>query len=93
MIDIERLLRVPYVDVESGFDISPDETCIAFAWNVTGVWEIYKLELGASDDPKPCRSSCWLPFSPPLLYCQRALQDRCACLAGERTSTIEGELS
>ena len=52
MIDIERLLRVPYVDPEGSFDISPDGTRLAFAWNVTGQWEIYELEVTTSDSPK-----------------------------------------
>ena len=53
MIDLERLLRVPFVDVEGGFDISPDGTWLAFAWNVTGQWEIYELDLNASNAPRP----------------------------------------
>jgi len=42
MIDFERLLRVPSVDVEFGFDIPPDGTYIAFSWNTAGEWEIYE---------------------------------------------------
>ena len=53
MIDIERLLRVPYVDPEGSFDISSDGTRLAFAWNLTGQWEIYELDLIASDSPEP----------------------------------------
>ncbi len=52
MIDLERLLRVPFVDVEGGFDISPDGTRLALAWNITGQWEIYELDMDASNDPK-----------------------------------------
>ena len=47
MIDIERLLRVPFVDSEGDFDISPDGNFLAFAWNITGRWEIYELDLNA----------------------------------------------
>ncbi|NWG07571.1 MAG: S9 family peptidase [Chloroflexi bacterium] len=43
MLDLTQLLRVPRVD--AGFDISPDETRLAFAWNKTGEWQIYELEL------------------------------------------------
>lgn len=52
MIDLERLLRVPIVDTKGGFDISPDGTQLAFASNVTGQWEIYKLDHSDSDSPK-----------------------------------------
>jgi Tol biopolymer transport system component len=52
MIDLERLLRIPFVDPEGGFDISPDGKQLAFAWNVTGQWEIYEIDLNASDDPR-----------------------------------------
>ena len=45
MIDFERLLRVPSVDVEFGFDTLPDGSHIAFSWNTTGEWEIYEGEL------------------------------------------------
>lgn len=52
MIDIERLLRIPFVDSEGGFDISPDGTHLAFAWNTSGRWEIYELDLNALDNPR-----------------------------------------
>ncbi len=52
MIDLERLLRIPFVDPEGSFDISPDGKQLAFAWNVTGQWEIYEIDLNASDDPR-----------------------------------------
>jgi dipeptidyl aminopeptidase/acylaminoacyl peptidase len=52
MIDIERLLRVPFVDSEGSFDISPDGKHLAFAWNMTGRWEIYELDLEAPDEPR-----------------------------------------
>jgi dipeptidyl aminopeptidase/acylaminoacyl peptidase len=51
MIDIESLLRVPCVDVEYGFDISPDGRTVAFSWNKTGRWEIYQAPLDGSADP------------------------------------------
>ena len=64
MIDFERLLRVPLVDVEFGFDISPDGTRLAFASNITGRWEIYDLDLSASDSPKPASVGPGGKFSP-----------------------------
>ena len=48
MIDLERLLRVPFVDVGGGFDVSLDGRRLAFAWNITEQWEIYELDLSAS---------------------------------------------
>jgi dipeptidyl aminopeptidase/acylaminoacyl peptidase len=52
MIDLECLLRIPFVDPEGSFDISPDGSHLAFAWNITSRWEIYQLDLNASDTPQ-----------------------------------------
>jgi dipeptidyl aminopeptidase/acylaminoacyl peptidase len=52
MIDLEKLLRVPYVDPNNGFDISPDGNRIAFSWNKSGQWELYELSLSALDSPE-----------------------------------------
>jgi len=49
MLDLEQLLRVPYVDPYAGFDISPDGSRVAFSWNRTGQWEIYELRLDCPD--------------------------------------------
>ena len=49
MIDLEKLLRVPYVDPNNGFDISPNGEHVAFSWNKSGQWELYELSLSASD--------------------------------------------
>lgn len=64
MIEIERLLRVPYVDPEGSFDISPNGTRLAFAWNLTGQWEIYELDLNASDSPKRASDGPGGKFAP-----------------------------
>jgi dipeptidyl aminopeptidase/acylaminoacyl peptidase len=45
LIDLAELLRVPYVDAYSGYDISPDGKSLTFAWNRSGQWEIYQLSL------------------------------------------------
>ena len=49
MIDLEKLLRVPYVDPDRGYDIAPDGSKLAFSWNKTGQWELYELPLPAPD--------------------------------------------
>jgi dipeptidyl aminopeptidase/acylaminoacyl peptidase len=43
MLDLAQLLRVPHVDTL--FDISPNDSKLAFAWNKTGEWQIYELLL------------------------------------------------
>ncbi len=43
MLNLADLLRTPHVD--SLFDISPDDSKIAFAWNKTGEWQIYESRL------------------------------------------------
>lgn len=46
-LDLERLLKIPCVEAESGFDLSPDGSTLAFSWNPDGQWEIYLLCLNA----------------------------------------------
>jgi dipeptidyl aminopeptidase/acylaminoacyl peptidase len=41
MLDLARLLCVPQVHPQ--FDISPDDSKLAFAWNKTGEWQIYEI--------------------------------------------------
>ena len=42
MLDFAQLLRVPQVHPQ--FDLSPDDSKIAFSWNETGEWQIYEIE-------------------------------------------------
>jgi hypothetical protein len=42
MLDFAQLLRVSQVHPQ--FDISPDDSKIAFSWNETGEWQIYEIE-------------------------------------------------
>jgi dipeptidyl aminopeptidase/acylaminoacyl peptidase len=51
MIDLGVLLRVPCVEVEMGFDVSPDGERVAFSWNPTGSWEIYEISLTSNKKP------------------------------------------
>ena len=43
MLDLAQLLRVPQVD--AAFDIAPDGSRAAFAWNKTGDWQLYEIFL------------------------------------------------
>jgi len=51
MIDLGVLLRVPCVEVEMGFDVSPNGEHVAFSWNPDGHWEIYEISLLDKTDP------------------------------------------
>jgi dipeptidyl aminopeptidase/acylaminoacyl peptidase len=62
LLNLNQLLRVPYVD--SHFDISPDGSKLAFAWNKTGEWQIYEGTLNASFSPKPVTVSSGGKFNP-----------------------------
>ena len=63
-IDLESLLRVPHVDPDLGFDISPSGIQVAFSWNLTGQWEIYTLEIEGSARPRQITSGEGAKFSP-----------------------------
>ena len=43
MINLTQLIQTPTVDPH--FDISPDGTKLAFAWNKSGEWQIYEMAL------------------------------------------------
>ena len=64
MIALEQLLRVPCVDTEHGFDLSPDGRRVAFAWNPTGRWEIYEVPLDGSAAPHQVSSGPGSKFAP-----------------------------
>jgi dipeptidyl aminopeptidase/acylaminoacyl peptidase len=49
MLNLTDLLRIPQVDTGLRFDISPDGRRVAFAWNQTGQWEIYEVDLSTPD--------------------------------------------
>lgn len=64
MIDLQTLLRVPQVDSENGFDISPDGKTLAFSWNPTGRWEIYTVPTDASSSPRLVSTGPGAKFAP-----------------------------
>ena len=51
MLDLTQLLRVPHVN--HLFDVSPDNSKLAFAWNKTGEWQIYEMPLSPSPNGSP----------------------------------------
>ncbi|MBU0511564.1 MAG: S9 family peptidase [Chloroflexi bacterium] len=63
-LDLEKLLRVPYVEPDLGFDISPDSSRAAFSWNKTGRWEIYVLDLGGDSPPQQISTGEGAKFAP-----------------------------
>ncbi len=63
-IDLEKLMRVPYVDPDLGFDVNPASTQIAFAWNITGNWEIFVTPLDRSAIPRQISVGPGAKFAP-----------------------------
>jgi dipeptidyl aminopeptidase/acylaminoacyl peptidase len=48
---LEQLFRAPYVNAETGFDLSPDGKNISFSWNISGSWELYEAQLDGTGNP------------------------------------------
>jgi dipeptidyl aminopeptidase/acylaminoacyl peptidase len=63
-LDLEALLRVPYVEPEMGFALSPDGTQIAFSWNPTGQWEIYVAPFPDATSPQQITTGPGAKFAP-----------------------------
>jgi dipeptidyl aminopeptidase/acylaminoacyl peptidase len=63
-LDLELLLRVPHVDPDLGFDISPSGSAVAFSWNLSGRWEIYILDLEGNAAPKQVTTGEGAKFAP-----------------------------
>jgi len=64
ILDLEKLLRVPCVEPELGFDISPDGGQAAFSWNPTGQWEIYLVSSNGSTPPRKITNGPGGKFNP-----------------------------
>ncbi len=76
MISIENLLKIPHVDPDLGFALSPDGGEVAFSWNRTGLWEIYVAPLDGRSAPRRITSGgggkfapVWSPGGCALAYC------------------------
>ncbi len=63
-LNLETLLRVPYVDSEHGFDISPSGEEVAFSWNLSGRWEIYIQGLAGNAKPNQLTGGEGAKFAP-----------------------------
>jgi dipeptidyl aminopeptidase/acylaminoacyl peptidase len=50
-LDLSKLLKIPYLDFESGFQVSPDGKLVAYSANPSGVWQIFTRTLH-EDSPK-----------------------------------------
>ncbi len=75
MLDLEKLLKIPGVDPDNGFDISPAGDTLAFSWNASGQWELYTLPLDGSSPPQCITQGpgakfapCWSPDGAYLAY-------------------------
>jgi len=64
VLDLETLLKVPYVQPFTGFDLSPDGIRIAFSWNLTGQWEIYVAALEGAEEPRQVTVGPGAKFAP-----------------------------
>jgi dipeptidyl aminopeptidase/acylaminoacyl peptidase len=63
-LDLETLLRVPYVEPYTGFDLSPNGMQLAFSWNPTGQWEVYLMPLDGSAPPQQITTGPGAKFAP-----------------------------
>lgn len=64
VFDFEELLRIPYVNPDTGFDLSPDGKKVAFSWNRSGEWEIYLQELDRIGEAHRLTSGPGAKFGP-----------------------------
>ena len=63
-LNLETLLKVPYVDPDLGFEISPDGSQVAFSWNRSGRWDIYILKFNGDTPPHKITTGKGAKFAP-----------------------------
>jgi dipeptidyl aminopeptidase/acylaminoacyl peptidase len=63
-LTLESLLRIPYVDPDYGFSLSPDGEQVAFGYNLSGQWEILMLSLQQLDQPQQVTHGPGAKFAP-----------------------------
>ncbi|MBN1537051.1 MAG: S9 family peptidase [Anaerolineales bacterium] len=75
MLDLVKLLKIPGIDPDNNFDVSPDGKTVVFSWNISGQWELYTLSLEDLSSPKCIThgagakfSPCWSPDGSNLAY-------------------------
>jgi dipeptidyl aminopeptidase/acylaminoacyl peptidase len=64
LLALEKLLKIPGIDPDNGFDISPDGSALAFSWNVSGQWELYTLSLDDISPPRCITQGPGAKFAP-----------------------------
>ena len=64
LLDLETLLKVPYVHPYHWFDLSPDGAQVAFSYNLTGQWEVYVMPLDGSVPPQQITAGPGAKFAP-----------------------------
>lgn len=64
LIDLEVLLRTPYVEPHRGFDLSPDGDRVVFSWNKTGQWELFEMDLSGEHPPRQLTKGKGGKFAP-----------------------------
>ncbi|MDY7040721.1 MAG: S9 family peptidase [Chloroflexota bacterium] len=64
VLDLETLLRVPHVDSDHEFNLSPDGTQIAFSYNLSGQWEVYLMPLDGAAPPRQITTGPGAKFAP-----------------------------
>jgi dipeptidyl aminopeptidase/acylaminoacyl peptidase len=63
-LDLEKLLRIPMIDSDRDYAISPDGKHLAFAWNTDGQWEIYELALSGRHPAQKITTGPGAKFAP-----------------------------
>jgi dipeptidyl aminopeptidase/acylaminoacyl peptidase len=57
-------MAVPHVDPYGGYEVSPDGSRVAFAWNEPGEWEIYEASLCPERSPRQISAGPGAKFAP-----------------------------